>query len=49
MKILQKNTTEQEVQNILNMHNKQLEALGQINSGENIAGQTVFAVQLDDQ
>jgi hypothetical protein len=36
------------VQTILDWSNKQLEALGQINSGENIAGQTVFAVQLDN-
>lgn len=38
MKVLQKNTTDQEVQNILETRNKQLEALGQVNSGENIAG-----------
>jgi len=25
-----------------------LEALGQINSGENIAGQTILAVQIDN-
>lgn len=48
MKVLQKNTTDAEVAAILDAKNRQLEALGQINSGENIAGQTILAVQIDN-
>ena len=48
LKLLNSNSTEKETQTILKSKNKLLEVLGTINSGENIAGQTIFAVQIDN-
>lgn len=48
LKVLQKNATDQDIQAIMDARSSQLETLGIMNSGENIAGQTVFAVQVDN-
>lgn len=48
LKVLQKEASEKEIQAILAARSSQLETLGLLNSGENIAGQTVFAVQVDN-
>lgn len=48
LKVLQKDATDQEIQAIMNARTNELETLGLLNSGENIAGQTVFAVQVDN-
>ena len=48
LKALQKDASEQDIQSILVAQQNEMDVLGLLNSGENIAGQTVFAVQVDN-